>query len=65
MILLDAKEREKFALYLKQQAEVDEGMAEQFEKLKMHKAVVKRYRMKMVASILIADDLLRIEDMEL
>ena len=65
MILLDAKEREKFALYLKQQAEVDEGMAEQFEKLKMHKAVVKRYRVKIVASILIADDLLRIEDMEL
>ena len=68
VITLDDKEREKFALYLKQEAETNAGMAQQMETLKDNEAmvlIIKSYRMKAVACNLIAGDLLRTEDMKL
>ena len=63
MITLDAKERDKFAFYLKQEAETNENMAELMEKLKVrNKAMTKRMMMQALFCIIMANDLLRVEE---
>ncbi len=63
IITLDAKEREKFILYLRQEAETTEGMAKQMKELKVHKTVVEHMLRKVLAYVLVVGDMSKIEDM--
>lgn len=65
IIRLEIKEREKFAAYLVQEATTIDGIAEQMEKLKGHDIMVKRLRERARACLIIAQDLRRIEDMNI
>lgn len=63
LILLTQQERDKFAAYLLQEAESDDGMAKQMEKLKGHEAMVKRLRQRGAIYAIVAKELQKIEEM--
>lgn len=65
IIILDTKERERFAFYLRQEAATSEGMADQMEKIKVSESMIKHIRRKVGVYNLIADELMRTEDMKI
>ncbi len=65
IIILDKKEREKFAAYLEQEAIAEKGLYEQMEKIMVHENIIKRMKVKEMACVLIAGILRNTEDMTL
>ena len=67
MINLTQQEREKFILYLRQEAASDKGMLEQFEKLgspqPIKDALAKKFKTEAAAKLFVADLISRIEEM--
>jgi len=63
MINLTDEERNKFALYLMQEAEIDKGMIAQMEKIKSPTFVIDDYKNKMAAKLIIAKMIFNTETM--
>ena len=61
MIVLTAEERQRFILYLRQEAASNEALATQANTMDSLQMVVKRYRQKAFACMIVATDLESVE----
>lgn len=64
MITLNLQEREYFASYLDQEANADQALVDQMVAVGSNEAIVKRYRLMVVARQVVAKDLRRVEIQE-
>jgi len=65
MINLTQQEREKFALWLKQDAETDKGMIEQLKKINAPEVIINKKGKEMIAKMIVSNMLIKIEDVSL
>lgn len=62
VVWLSQEERNKFATWLRQEAETDDGMSKELEKLSGHDPMVKLMKTRAVMFLLVAKELAKIED---
>lgn len=65
MISLTQQERDKFALYLEQEAKSDGDMSKQLEQLNSHNMIIKRMKQRAMIFSMVAIELRKIESVSI